>query len=113
VEALAVNRSGEATTDVSFLGTPADLVHVLRRADGAVLASPLRLETEDTIDAEAVDWIAEDAMLINGGRGGLIDQADLDAHLEGNPAFQAGVEGWWDEPGPDEPEPDEPSCRIT
>ncbi|MFB6361813.1 MAG: 2-hydroxyacid dehydrogenase [Halobacteriales archaeon] len=102
VDVLAINRSGESDMDVSFLGTPEDLEHVLGQADGAVLAAPLTPETEGMIDAEALGWMAADAMLINVGRGGLIDQADLYAHLEANPEFQAGLEVWWDEPGRDE-----------
>ncbi|MDZ7701463.1 MAG: 2-hydroxyacid dehydrogenase [Halobacteriales archaeon] len=113
VEVLGINRSGESETDVSFLGTPDDLEHVLRRADGVVLAAPLTPETEGLIDAEALGWLAEDAMLINVGRGGLIDQADLYDHLESNPAFQAGLEVWWDEPGRDEAfEPDYPFLEL-
>lgn len=113
VEVLAINRSGESEMDVSFLGTPDDLEHVLRRADGVVLAAPLTPETEGMIDAEALGWMAEDAMLINVGRGGLIDQADLYTHLESNPAFQAGLEVWWDEPGRDEAfEPDYPFLEL-
>jgi glycerate dehydrogenase len=113
VEVLAINRSGESERDVSFLGTPEDLEYVLRRADGVVLAAPLTPETERMIDAEALSWLAEDAMLINVGRGGLIDQADLYAHLEANPEFQAGLEVWWDEPGRDEAfEPDYPFLEL-
>jgi glycerate dehydrogenase len=113
VEILAVNRSGESEMDVSFLGTPDDLEHVLRQADGAVLAAPLTPETEGMIDAEALGWMAADAMLINVGRGGLIDQADLYAHLEANPEFQAGLEVWWDEPGRDEElDPDYPFLEL-
>jgi glycerate dehydrogenase len=65
------------------------------------------------IDAEALSWMADDAMLINVGRGGLIDQGGLYAHLEANPEFQAGLEVWWDEPGRDESfEPDYPFLEL-
>ena len=113
VEVLAINRSGESERDPAFLGTPEDLEHVLRRCDGAVLCAPLTTDTEGLIDAEALGWMADDAFLINVGRGGLIDQADLYAHLEANPEFQAGLEVWWDEPGRDEAfEPDYPFLEL-
>lgn len=98
VEILAVNRSGESALDPAFLGTPDDLEHVLRRCDGVVLSAPLTPETRGMIDAEALSWMAEDAMLINVGRGELVNQGDLYAHLEAHPEFQAGLETWWTEP---------------
>jgi len=100
VEVLAVNRSGEsdAADLVDFLGTPDDLADVLPRCDGLVVAAPLTPETRGVIDREKLEWMPEDAMLINVARGELVVQRDLYEHLNANPEFQAGVEAWWTEP---------------
>lgn len=98
ISVLAVNRSGEADEPVDFLGTPDDLEHVLRESDGVVLAAPLTEETRGMIDREKLEWMPEDGMLINVGRGELVVQRDLYEHLQANPEFQAGLEAWWTEP---------------
>lgn len=98
VTILAINRSGESDREPAFLGTPDDLEEVLRRSDGLVLAAPLTADTRGMIDAEALSWLGEDALLVNVGRGELIDQGDLYDHLRRNPEFQAGLEAWWTEP---------------
>lgn len=98
VSILAINRSGEAEESVEFLGTPDDLEYVLRRSDGLVLSAPLTPETRGIIDREKLQWMADDAMLINIARGELINQHDLYHHLQANPEFQAGIDAWWKEP---------------
>lgn len=113
VEVLAVNRRGETDIDVDFVGPPSALEAVLRRADGVVLAAPLTPETEGLIDAEALSWLADDGMLINVGRGELVVQDALYEHLREHPTFQAGLDVWWDEPGPDEAfSPDRPLLEL-
>jgi phosphoglycerate dehydrogenase-like enzyme len=39
-----------------------------------------------------------DSILINVGRGDVIDQQALYEHLQSNPDFRAGIDTWWDEP---------------
>lgn len=98
VEVMGINRSGEAETPTSFVGTPDDLDYVLGVVDGLVLSAPSTPETRGIIDREKLELMAEDGMLINVGRGDLIVQQDLYEHLVDNPAFQAGIDAWWTEP---------------
>ncbi len=98
VEIMGINRSGEADTPASFIGTPEDLEYVLGEVDGVVISAPSTSETRGTFDRETLEWMADDAMLINVGRGDLIVQEDLYNHLADNPAFQAGIDAWWTEP---------------
>lgn len=98
VEVMGINRSGEADRQASFVGTPDDLEYVLGEVDGLVLSAPATPETRGIIDREKLEWMAEDAMLINVGRGDLIVQEDLYQHLVDHPTFQAGIDAWWTEP---------------
>jgi len=98
VEILAVNRSGEAGEEVAFLGTPEDLEYVAQNADALVLTAPLTPETRGVVDREVLRSLPDDGMVINVARGELVDQDDLYAHLQANPAFQAGIDAWWTEP---------------
>jgi len=40
----------------------------------------------------------EDAILINVGRGDVINQKALYDHLKSHPNFRAGIDTWWSEP---------------
>ena len=44
-----------------------------------------------------------DAILINVGRGDVINQKALYKHLKAHPDFYAGIDTWWSEPAGKEP----------
>jgi len=98
VEVHGINRSGEADEPTAFLGTPDDLERVLERCDGLVVTAPLTEETRGRIGREELELMADDAFLINVGRGEIVDQEALYEHLTDHPAFQAGIDAWWTEP---------------
>jgi len=98
VEVHAINRSGESDEPTSFLGTPDDLDRVLERCDGLVITAPLTDETRGRIGRAELETMADDAFLINVGRGEIVDQRALYEHLEATPMFQAGIDAWWTEP---------------
>lgn len=98
VEIHAINRHGEADEPTAFLGIPGDLNTVLGRCDGLVISAPLTPETRGRIGRSELRTMADDAFLINVGRGEIVDQQALYEHLRSNPGFQAGIESWWVEP---------------
>lgn len=98
IEIHAVNRSGESTESISFLGTPDRLDDLLESCDGVVVAAPLTPETRGSIGRNELEMMADDAFLILVSRGELVDQQALYDHLRANPSFQAGIESWWVEP---------------
>ena len=63
-----------------------------------VVTTPLNRETRDLIGEEELEWMKEDAILINVGRGEVINQQALYNHLNSRPAFRAGIDTWWSEP---------------
>lgn len=87
---------------------------ILSEADIVTLHTPLNASTQFLINQEALSLMKADALLINTGRGGLINEADLRQHLLSNPTFTAMVDVLSIEP-PKEGNDllDLPNCHTT
>ena len=95
---FGINRSGTTDMPVEFVGTVSDLRKVLEASDVVVVTTPLTRETRDLIGPRELGWMREDAILINVGRGDVINQGALYHHLKSHPNFRAGIDTWWSEP---------------
>lgn len=95
---LAINRSGKSTEPVEFLGTPADLGAVLPRADIIIVTLPLNRATRGLIGERQLMQMKPDAVLVNVGRGEVIDEDAFYRRLQDTPTFMAGIDAWWTEP---------------
>ena len=93
-----INRSGTTHISVDFIGTPADLGLVLEASDVVVVTIPLTRETENLIGADELGLMKKNAILINVGRGPVINQKALYQQLKAIPEFRAGIDTWWYEP---------------
>jgi phosphoglycerate dehydrogenase-like enzyme len=93
-----INRSGQTDRPVEFIGTVADLQKVLQDSDVVVVTTPLTRATRNMIAEKQLGWMKKDAILINVGRGDVINQKALYAHLKAHPDFRAGIDTWWAEP---------------
>ncbi len=86
---IGVNRSGHTDSpDVDEVRPSRLLGDLLPLADGVVLTLPLTEETEGMIDATAIAAMHPGAILVNVGRGGVVDEAALvralaEGHLAG------------------------------
>ena len=64
--------------------TPQDLPHLLPQADAVVVLLPLTPETRGLVDREFLSWMKPGALLVNAGRGPVVDtEALLEALREG------------------------------
>lgn len=114
----AVARIAEAFgMTVSFArraGGRAELERVIRSSDVISLHCPLTPETRGMINAATIDWMKPTALLINTGRGPVINEADLAAALnEGRIAGAALDVLSVEPPSPDNPLLKAKNCIIT
>lgn len=73
--------------------------NLLRESDIISLHCPLNKETFHLIDSRSMSKMKDSAMLINTGRGGLIDTKSLIAHLKNGKILYAGLDVYENEDG--------------
>jgi len=113
MKVYGINRSGQTDASIDFIGNDIDLKTVLKDSDVVVVTTPLTLKTRDLIGKKELEWMKEDAILINVGRGDVINQKALYDHLKSRPNFRAGIDTWWSEPADRGPfEPDYPFFEL-
>ena len=78
----------------------ADLQRVLPEADVLVLACPLTPETENLINAKALDLMKPSALLVNVARGRVVDEDALIATLKSGKLRAAALDVTREEPLP-------------
>ena len=98
VKILALNTTGRTDDPVDFIGTLRDLEHILRLSDIVILTLPLTNSTRKLIGKEQLDWMKDDAVLVNVARADIIDEYALYRKLKENPQFTAAIDVWWIEP---------------
>lgn len=73
------------------------------RADHLSVHAPLTDETEGLVDADAFARLRDDAVVVNTGRGGVVDEDDLLDALEAGELGAAGLDVFEQEPPRDSP----------
>ncbi len=79
---LGWSRTQKDLPDIACHSGDEGLETVLRRAEIVVLLMPLTAETEKLLDARRLGWLPKGAVVVNPGRGGLIDDDALIAALD-------------------------------
>ena len=104
MKVLGVKRSVEgvdpSSLGVDELGGPERLRELLPRADFLVLSAPHTPETEHVIGEEELALLPEGAVVINVGRGALIDEPTLLAALRSGHLGGASLDVFEEEPLP-------------
>ena len=98
MQIFGINRSGKTDFPIDFIGSVEDLRKVLEASHVVVVTTPLTRETKNLIGDNELGWMKKDAILINVGRGDVINQKALYKHLKAYPDFCAGIDTWWSEP---------------
>jgi lactate dehydrogenase-like 2-hydroxyacid dehydrogenase len=97
---LAIKRSppDDCPKEVAFLGTIESLDHVLSKSDYILVALPLTRETRNLIGEKELNLLKPNAILVNIGRGEVIEEEALFNHLEKNKIAGAGLDVWYNYP---------------
>jgi phosphoglycerate dehydrogenase-like enzyme len=98
MQVYGINRSGKSDLPIDFIGSVDAMRKVLEASHVVVVTTPLTRDTKDLIGMQELNWMRSNAILINVGRGDVINQKALYEHLKANPDFSAGIDTWWDEP---------------
>lgn len=86
---------------------------LLDRAELVVVLAPLTEETRGLFDADALSRLSDTAVLVNAGRGGVVDEAALAAALEAGELGAAGLDVMAEEPPGDSPLLDREDAVVT
>ena len=97
---IGLSKTGRGSDCVDRHFTPDNWGNFVAEADYLVLTLPLTSETHHVIRREILDNMKRDAVLINVGRGKLIDERDLLAMMQTNPIRAAVLDVFETEPLP-------------
>jgi phosphoglycerate dehydrogenase-like enzyme len=90
---------------------PLDALHrLLPRADALIICLPHTPETDALIGEEELALLPPGAVLVNVGRGAVVDEAALYHALRNGTLYAAGLDVWYNYPAPD---PDEAARSHT
>jgi phosphoglycerate dehydrogenase-like enzyme len=97
----AVRRSGSLHPLADQTASMEELGAILPQADVVVLCLPLNAATTNLVDAAFLSRMGEGSVLVNVGRGGLLDEAALLAALDAGRPAHAILDVFQTEPLPD------------
>ncbi|KGI66803.1 2-hydroxyacid dehydrogenase [Mycolicibacterium rufum] len=95
--AAAVTGSGAVAPDagLTWAGDTGQLNRLMRESDVVVVSAPLNDHTEGMIGAEQLDELGPDGVLINVGRGPLVQERALYEALAGRAIAGAAIDVWY------------------
>jgi phosphoglycerate dehydrogenase-like enzyme len=94
---VGVNRTGAPAPGCDEMLPSDRLTEALARGDIVFDARPLTRKTRATIGRAELQAMPEEAILVNVGRAGTIDEEALYQHLVDRPKFRAALDVWWGE----------------
>lgn len=98
VELIYTAPSAKPDAEARLGATRMELGELLRRSDVVSLHAPATPETHHLIDADALALMREDAVLVNTGRGSLVDLAAVATALRDGRLGAAGLDVYESEP---------------
>lgn len=108
------SRSEKHVDGISCYHGADGLKEALSGTQGVVLLLPKTPQTENTLNAETLSWLAPGAFVLNPGRGPLIDDTALLAALDAGQVGHATLDVFRTEPLPqDDPYWNHPNVTVT
>ena len=93
----AYRRSPSEDSDIKEYG-PDELHSALGEADVVIVSLPSTPETKNLLDEAAIQTMKPGGIVVNVGRGDVIDQHALYNALKSEHLFGAGIDVWWNYP---------------
>ncbi len=94
----AINRRGRSDEPTDWIGPVSALDTMLAASDVLIICTPLTPATLNLIGPRELALMKPDAILVNLGRGEIIQETALFTHLQAHPDFYACIDAWWVEP---------------
>jgi phosphoglycerate dehydrogenase-like enzyme len=98
MKTIGVNTSGKPVPNFDQTVGMRNLGRVLKASDVIVLSLPLTTKSFQLIDRSKLQLMKKNCILVNLGRGYVIDEEALYNHLVQNPEFRCGLDVWWHYP---------------
>lgn len=112
MQVLAIRRDPESGAEGVAVHPPEMLHDLLPQADALFLTLPLTEQTRGLIGAAELNLLPQGAILVNVGRGPIVDQEALYHALESGQLHGAGLDVWYNYPPDDESKSDTPPADF-
>ena len=109
---LAIRRDPGVGSEGVAVHPPGALHDLLPQTDALLLTLPLTAETRGLIGAPELKLLPQGAILVNVGRGPLVDQEALYHALESGKLHGAGLDVWYNYPHDEESRCDTPPADF-
>jgi D-3-phosphoglycerate dehydrogenase / 2-oxoglutarate reductase len=94
---VGVNRTGRMAPGCVAMYPEGALATAVAEGDFVFDARPLTRSTRASVDATLLGAMRPEAVYVNVGRAGTVDEAALYQHLTARPTFRAALDVWWGE----------------
>ncbi|HYA57572.1 MAG TPA: 2-hydroxyacid dehydrogenase [Thermoplasmata archaeon] len=94
---IGLNRTGRMAPGCDAMYEAERLKEALSVGDFVFEARPLTTRTVRSIGATELEAMPENAVFVNVGRAGTVDEEALFRHLQSHPRFRAAIDVWWEE----------------
>ncbi len=109
---LATRRTHSEQDDIAELHPAADLPELLPRAQALIITAPLTPETRGLIGKKELALLPQGALLVNVGRGAIVDEEALYQALKNGQLAAAGLDVWYHYPRDEAAQTHTPPSRF-
>ncbi len=95
---LGINTTGKSAQYFDETGPESALDSFLKDSQFVVIAMPLTVHTKNLFDSRRLNLLTPNCILVNVGRGRIIDEKALYDYLLAHPTVNIGTDVWWKYP---------------
>ena len=112
MDVIATRRAQVEADGVAEVHPSADLPQLLPRAGALIITAPLTPETRSLIGEHELALLPRGALLVNVGRGAIVDEAALYRALQSGHLAAAGLDVWYNYPDDEASRANTPPARY-